>query len=303
MPNFTNKVINRLRYERYKFLVDHHPRPVIDKIWLREYGYKPDWEHPRDINEKIQWLICYGDTSQWPLLADKYRVREYVKQKGYGQLLPELYGVWEDARDIDFDQLPDRFILKCNHDSGSYQIVKKTEGYDKEAIAAYLNSHLNQKYGYRWCEPHYNKIKPLILAQEFLPSTDSFSTALVDYRVWCFNGNPFSIWVDYYQESYQDSHKKFINEYDLNWRVRPHNVFSQNHQDGKGIVPKPTVLQEMLKAAQELSQGLPEARIDFYIVNNHIYFGEITLTSNSGRICHYTNDYLKELGKQIQLPL
>lgn len=284
--------------------MDHYPRPVIDKIWLQEYGYKPDWKHPRDLNEKIQWLICYGDTSQWPMLADKYLVREYVKQKGYVHILPQVYGVWGDAQDIDYNRLPDRFILKCNHDSGSYRIVNKAEGYDKDAIANYLNTQLHTKFGYRWCEPHYNKIRPLVIAQEFLPATDKYSTALVDYRVWCFHGNPFSIWVDYYQDSYQDSHRKFINVYDLNWHVLPQTtVFSHTYQDGKGLVPKPVVLPETLKAARVLSQGLPQSRIDFYIVNSHLYFGEITLTSNRGRITHFSKDYLIELGQQIHLPI
>ena len=78
-------------------MVDHYPRKVLDIIWKREFGYTVDWKNPRDLNEKIEWLICYGDTSKWPLLADKYRVREYVKQKELGHLLPQLYGVWDDA--------------------------------------------------------------------------------------------------------------------------------------------------------------------------------------------------------------
>lgn len=304
MASLLNKVYERLRYEKYKFCVDHYPRPVIDKIWLREYGYKPDWEHPRNLNEKIQWLICYGDTSQWPMLADKHKVRGYVENKGLGHLLPQQYGAWKDARDIDYNLLPDRFILKCNHDSGSYCIIDKAKGYDKNIIVSYFNSHLKQHYGYQYCEPHYNKIEPLVLAQEYLPATDSFSTALVDYRVWCFHGEPFSIWVDYYQDFYLNSHKKFINSYDLHWQVHPeYTVFSNNYQDGKGIVPRPVVLPEMLNAARVLSHGLPESRIDFYIVDNCLYFGEITLTSNRGRITHYTKEYLIEMGQQIHLPV
>ena len=287
----------------YRFLVDHHPRVIIDRIWMREYGYKPDWKNPRDLNEKIQWLICYGDTSKWPILADKYRVQEYVRDKGYGDLLPQLYGVWDDAENIDFERLPDRFILKCNHDSGSYKIVNKKEGYDRDEIISFLNAQLKEKFGYRYCEPHYNRIKPVIIAQEFIESTDdSFSSQLVDYRVWCFHGEPYSIWVDYYSTDYKTTHKKYICLYDLNWTSQPQNErFSDYYRDGSGIVPRPACLSEMLDAAKKLSTGLIEARVDFYIANGKLYFGEITLTSNRGRINHFTKEYLVELGRQIVL--
>ncbi len=292
-------------YERYKYRVDHCPQKIIDLIWQREYGYKIDWNNPKDLNEKIQWLICFGDTSNWPLLADKYRVREYVAKKGLSELLPELYGVWSDARDIDFTKLPEKFILRCNHDSGSTYIIDQSTEYDKEAIIIDLNKHLKKKYGYAFCEPHYNLIKPRVIAQEFLNSnTDSFSTQLVDYRVWCFHGKPYSIWVDYYPDNYRETHHKNIDVYDLNWNHHPEfESFSKRYQDGGGIVPRPENLSEMLDAAQILSENLPEARIDFYIVNGQLYFGEITLTSNRGRITHFTKEYLLELGNQIKLPL
>ncbi|MBR3064649.1 MAG: glycosyltransferase [Bacteroidales bacterium] len=300
MPNFTNKVIDRLRYEKYKFLVDHHPRPVIEKIWLREFGYKPDWKHPRDPNEKIQWLICYGDTSQWPFLADKYRVREYVKQKGYGHLLPKLYGVWDDADDIDFETLPRQFVLKCNHDCGSYTIIDKSLGYDKVLVVSTLRSHTKQKYGYFFCEPHYNNIKPLIIAEEFLVFNNSISFSQIDYKVWCFEGKPYCIFTCHNRNASQLS----ISVYDLDWNVHPEYINTSSHyKDGSGAIPRPKVLKEMLLAAEDLSQDLHEARIDFYVANDQLFFGEITLTSAAGRMNYFAKDYLIELGNQIHLPL
>lgn len=290
----SKRIINRIKWEHYKFLVDHYPRKVLDKIWKREFGYTVDWNNPRDLNEKIEWLICYGDTSKWPLLADKYRVREYVKQKGLGHLLPQLYGVWDDANKIEFSKLPKKFVLKCNHDCGSYQIINKEKGFDKEAIKDKLNKHLKQKFGYRHCEPHYNKIKPLIIAEEFLESTqDTFSTSLVDYKIWCFDGKPNCIFTCYNR----DLLGMETNIYDLNWNVHPeYSVFNNHFRDGKGQIPKPIILEEMLKAASILSKNLPEARIDFYIVDGTLKFGEITLTSSCGRMKYFTEEYLKELG-------
>ncbi len=291
--------IDKLKWERYKFLVNHNPRKVLDKIWEREFGYTVDWNNPRDLNEKIEWLICYGDTSKWPLLADKYRVREYVKQKGLGHLLPQLYGVWDDAKKIDFSKLPKRFILKCNHDCGSYQIINKNKGFDQIKVVEELNKHLKQKFGYRYCEPHYNRIKPLIIAEEFLESTqDSFSFSLVDYKVWCFDGKPYHIWT-YYN---RDHNGTDMNVYDLNWQVYPeYSIFTDYYRNGEGKVPKPALLDEMLNASSILSKGIPQARIDFYIVDNKLYFGEITLTCTGGRMKNYTKEYLIELGNQVKI--
>lgn len=112
-------------------------------------------------------------------------------------MLTKLYGVWTDARSIDFDKLPNKFILKCNHDCGSYCIVNKSCVYDKQAIIKNLNHSLKNKYGYKYCEPHYNKIKPLVIAEEFLEEKidNPISTSLIDYKVWCLDGKPYYIWV------------------------------------------------------------------------------------------------------------
>lgn len=293
----SKRIINRIKWEHYKYLVDHYPRKVLDKIWMRQYGYTVDWNNPCDLNEKIEWLICYGDTSLWPILADKYRVRDYVTQKGLGHILPKLYGVWDDANKIDFSLMPDKFVLKCNHDCGSYHIVNKQNRYDKKQIIEDLNRHLKIQFGYKFCEPHYNKIKPLIIAEEFLDSSDNtFSSSLIDYKVWCFNGKPYSIWACYNR----DHHGTDVNSYDLFWHVHPeHSIFTSYYRNGEGRVPKPQKLDEMLNVASILTKGQPQARVDFYIVDEKLYLGEITLTSMAGRMNFYTKEYLIELGNQV----
>lgn len=285
----------------HDYQVDHCPQRVIDKIWLNIYGYKIDWNHPQDINEKIQWLICFGNTSKWPDLADKYKVRKYIKDKGYEHLLTKLYGVWNDANDIDFNQLPEKFILKCNHDSGTYFIINKTLGYDREEVVNELNKALKRKFGYKNCEPHYNKIKPLIVAEEFLEDDDNtISTSLIDYKVWCFDGKPFSIWVC----RNRNHHGTDTSLFDLDWNYHPeHSAFSSYYRNGGGNIPRPEKLEEMLSTAAVLSRGFPEVRVDFYIVNGKLYFGEMTFTSCMGRTNPYSREYLKVLGQQCILPL
>ena len=292
-------IINKARWEYYKFRVDHFPKLILDKIWKRKYGYTIDWKKPRDLNEKIEWLICYGNTKMWPALADKYKVREYVIERGFGHILPQLYGVWNDATKIDFSKLPEQFILKCNHDSGSYIIVDKQKSFDRSEITEKMNRHLKEKFGYRFCEPHYNKIKPLVIAEEYLESSiDTFSTSLIDYKVWCFDGKPYCIFT-----CHNRTNKGIeTNVYDLNWHVHPeYSVFSNHYRNGNGKIPKPIVLKDMLEAASALSRGLPQARVDFYIINDKLYFGEITLTSCCGRMNYFSKEYLIELGNQIKL--
>lgn len=214
-------------------------------------------------------------------------------------MLPQLYGVYDDANKIDFSKLPNKFILKCNHDCGSYQIINKDKGFDQVKIVEELNKHLKQKFGYRYCEPHYNKIKPLIIAEELLESTqDTFSSSLVDYKVWCFDGKPYSIFTCYNR----DSSGMETNVYDLDWNVHTeHSVFTNHFRDGKGRVPIPFVLKELLDSASILSKDLPQVRIDFYIVEDKLKFGEFTLTSSCGRMKYFTEDYLVELGNQVKL--
>ena len=291
---------HRIDARYFRYCVDHYPKKIIEEIWLRDFGYPIDWKHPRDINEKIQWLIVYSDTREWSRLADKYLVREYVKSKGFEANLTKLYGAWKHAEDIDFDSLPDKFVLKCNHDCGSYCIVDKCKGYDRNAIIRKLNACLMRKFGYNLCEPHYNKISPLVLAEEFLEDNSAFSSSLVDYKVWCFNGRPHSIFVCYGR----DSNGKFTDFYDLSWNSHPEwLIFSERNKNGESRVSKPLCLAEMLEMASILSQGFPEVRIDFYIVNNHIFFGEMTFTDSSGKIRNYAPAILKEFGNLCDLSL
>ena len=184
--------------------------------------------------------------------------------------------------------------------AGSWHIIDKIKGFDKKSIIDDLNQRIKRKFGYLHCEPHYNKIYPQIIAEQFLENEQkSFSSSLIDYKVWCFDGKPFCIFVCYNR----DHSTIDVNVYDTMWNVHPeYSNFTSHCRDGKGRCPKPILLDEMLKAASILSKGQPEARVDFYIVDGKLYFGEITLTSMFGRMDYFTKEYLVELGNQVQLP-
>ena len=276
-------------------MLDHFPAAFIGMEWKRRTGYKLDWAHPRDLNEKIQWLQCYTDTRSWTRLSDKVLVREYVKEKGLGDMLVPLLGVWKHATDIPFAQLPPVFVLKCNHDSGSTHIIRP--GTDLSAVSVQLEQALSRPYGYRHGELHYNRIQPCILAESYL---DSGGIPPIDYKVWCFDGKPYCILVCYNRTP----QSVCLSVYTLDWQLRPEvSVYSTHYIDGGRLLPRPATLPKMLEAAKVLSQGFPQVRVDFYEVGGKPYFGEMTFTSQAGSMDYFTPAFLKELGQQVQLPL
>lgn len=296
-------VVRPLRSTIHRFMVDHFLKHELEKKWLNFAGTPIDWNNPKTLNEKIQWLICFSDTSEWTRLADKILVREFIKQKGFEDILIPLIGTWNDARDIDFDSLPDKCVLKCNHDSGSVVIIDKAKGYDKESAIEKLNGKLKLKYGYASCEPHYNKIKPCVLCEEFVDfelGGKNFSSSPIDYKIFCYNGVPDSILVVYNRniESVE------LETYDLDWNHRPEwEATHIYYRKGRGIVPRPDSLSQMLSAARVLSAGFPQVRVDFYDVKGKLYFGEMTFTSDSGVMPYLSDEYQLRAGKLIDLSL
>ena len=295
--------LKNLKTSLVHFLIDHFPQYFIQRSWKAQYGHKIDWNNPKNLNEVIQWLICRSNISEWSRLTDKYAVREFVKSKGLEHILPKLYGVWNDANDINLESLPEKFVLKCNHDSGSVYIIDKQKGCDFDSIKDELNKKLRVKFGYKCLEIHYNKIKPLIVAEEFLQSNSEelkFSKSLIDYKIWCFNGKAY--WVTCFFG--RTSAGAYIEVHDLDWNYYPeHTVVTDHYFNGGGRVPRPASLDIMIDAAQRLSEGFPQVRVDFYEVNGNVYFGEMTFTSLSGRMDFYSDDFLKIIGDKVVLPI
>ena len=241
----------------------------------------PHFEHPTDLNEKINYLKFYGDTSKWPMLTDKYAVRKYIESIGLGDILVKLYGKWDSVEDINWDVLPNKFVMKCNNGSGDVLICK-----DKSKLDI--------------AEPQYALIKPCIIAEELLDSSTQpcGSSSLVDYKIWCFNGKPHSVWCCYNRKQYYAN----VGVYDLNWQYHPEcSVFTKHYKESSKLLPKPVNFGRMLEIAQRLSKGFPVLRVDLYNVNGHVYFGELTFTSQSGCMNFYSQQYLDETGSIIKL--
>ena len=281
-------------------LVKSHLLTSIGVARLK-YFYKlhrwPDFEHPKDLNEKINWLKFYGDTSQWPMLADKFAVREYVRECGLEDCLIPLIGKWDSVDDIDWDALPQQFVMKCNNGSGDVVVCKDKDKLDIESTKRHFRKCLDEKLSVISGEPHYAKIKPCIIAEQLLDSSaqPSDSNSLVDYKIWCFNGKPA------YIVCYSNRHDKYYSEigvYDLNWSEhREFLKYSAHYKPEHTPMPKPKCLDRMIEIASTLSCGFPEVRVDLYEVNGNVFFGELTFTSSGGYMAHFTQEFLDKMGQ------
>ena len=261
----------------------------------------PDFEHPKDVNEKINWMKFYGDTSQWSLFADKYRVRDYVKSLGLEDTLIPLIGKWETVEDIEWDKLPNQFVMKCNNGSGDVVVCKDKSKLDINKTKEHFRRQLHEKLSILSGEPHYANIKPCIIAEELLDASTQpcDSSSLVDYKIWVFDGKPMFFWCTWNREGYHAN----VATYDLDWHFHPEwSVWTSHYLKPVKQLPKPTCFDRMMEIASLLGKGQPVARIDLYEVNNKVYFGEITMTSQGGYMDYLSQEFLDLMGKHTALP-
>lgn len=264
---------------------------------LEAEGRNYDIRNPKDINEKILWLISHKASKGWGRYADKIAVRDYIASCGLQDLTVPLLGVWKKASDIDFDALPDKFVLKCNHDSGSAIFIDKTEGFNAPEVRRQLEIARKRKFGYLGGELYYNEIPRKILAEAFLEPPDG-ELSIPDYKVWCFDGEPKYIWACYDRTK----ERVAIRLYDTSWVPHDEKVSFSSHWYNAGDRPEPRHFAEMLAAASRLSKGFLEVRVDFYEVGGKLYFGEMTFASMGGRMDYFTPQFLRELGDYCKLP-
>lgn len=284
-----------LKHYYKDFLAAYYPKKYADVLFHDQFGRNINWQNPRDLNEKIQWLAFCTATTLWTLCADKYRMREFVKNEGCADLLVPLYGHWDKAIDIDFDNLPDKFVLKPNHGYGDVIIVKDKRTINQDAIHEQLQRAIDKPWGKETGEFHYLNIKPCIIAEQLLESDDS--AGLVDYKVWCFNGKPHYIFTGSNRDVV--THRVVFNLYTPEWERL--DDYMETKFRNNISVRKPTRLKEMLKYAETLSKKFPEVRVDFYEVNGKLYIGELTFMCNMGRIDFHTPEALVKMGEKLDL--
>lgn len=260
----------------------------------------PNYEHPTDINEKINWIKFYGDTSHWADLADKFKVREYVESLGLKEILVPLYGRWDKASDVNWNTLPNQFVLKVNNGCGDVLVCCDKERLNKSFVVKEYDKLVSTIYGDVTGEPHYAKIQPCIIAEKLLDiKKQPISTSsLIDYKIWCFNGKPYCTFCAWNRSSKGID----VGVYDIEWNYHPEwLVFTSHYRKGKELIPKPINYEYMLEIAARLSFGFPVLRVDLYEVDAKIYFGELTFTSLGGFMDYFTPEVLIDMGNHVVL--
>lgn len=281
----------------HKYQVSKNPLKEMERVYKKVFHKIPDIEHPRNLIEKIYWLQLHSDTSLWTKCADKYLVRDYVKECGLGEFLPRLYGKWDSANDIPFDEMPANYILKTNNGCGTCFIVRDGK-VERDEVKKKLTRWLKVPYGFSGAQIHYTKIKPCIIAEELLESSEADKKisphSVIDYKVWCFNGEPDCIWVAYDRTN---SHANMA-LYDTMWQAHPEhlvNIKSKTYLP-EVVIEKPKCLDEMLDIARKLSKPFKEVRVDFYVIKNKPVIGELTFTTGYG---YLTEDYYRYMGSKF----
>lgn len=251
-----------------------------DKLYLqmlyRLLMHKPlNLKNPKSFNEKLQWLKLYNRKHQYTLMVDKLKVKDYVADLiGEEYIIPTL-GVWENAKDVDFNSLPDKFVIKCNHNSGQGLYICKNKSEMNEAeVRSNLQKALETDYFIRFREWPYKDVERRIIAEKYIEDKSSVDGDLKDYKFMCFNGKVHCSFVC--SERKTDLKVSF---FDRDWMPMP---FERHYPRSNNPIPKPVHYEEMIRLAEVLSKGIPFVRVDFYDVEDKIFFGELTFFPGSG---------------------
>lgn len=299
MTNNTNKYTDKIRWIKW-ILGKRISHFLPDKIYLSllfkaKMGTEIDWNDPKTFNEKLQWLKLFDRNPLYATLADKYKVREYISKKIGEEYLIPLIGVWDKFEDIDFQTLPSQFVLKCTHDSGGIVICKDKKKLDIEAAGKKIDKSLKNNYFYHAREWPYKNIEPRIICEKYMVDESGFD--LKDYKLMCFNGKVKCTFVCSNRNSGGGMN---IDIFDNNWALMPFG--RPGHPNSANLIAKPKNFDQMLKIAEALSKDMPFLRVDFYEINDKLYFGELTFYPASGFGKFSPESFDNLLGDWIELP-
>lgn len=278
----------------YRFLF----RFVPDSIWIRLQYYRnigrwPDLTNPKTFNEKLQWLKLHDRNPLYTKLVDKYEVKKIVaEQIGNEYVIPTL-GVWDKFDDIDFDKLPNQFVLKCTHDSGGLIVVKDKSKLDIGAAKKKINKCMKMNYYWTFREWPYKNVKPRIIAETYMEDESGYE--LKDYKVFCFNGVPKALFI----ATDRGIHKTKFDFFDADLNHLPMKQYYPNNPKIK--IPDPEGIKKMFELAHVLTKNFKHCRADFYDINGKIYFGELTFSHFSGMQAMEPREWDEKFGSWLVL--
>lgn len=304
IKRYLNSLYKVITNKDYRFLIlsgQGFYDNMDDEAYLkRKYracmGKELNLGSPQTFNEKLQWLKLHDRKPEYTTMVDKYAVKKYVADIiGEEYIIPTL-GVWNHFDEIDFDKLPNQFVLKCTHDSGGIVICKDKNKLDLKLAKKKMEKCLKRNYYWSSREWPYKDVKPRIIAEQYIEDNNK-EGFLTDYKFFCFNGKMKCMYVSV------NSHtaKQKIQFFDRNYNLLP--IRRDDYLVFDEIPKKPNHLDDMIKIAEQLSRNIPHTRIDFYYIQNRIYFGEITFFTGSGFIPFSEKKWDYKLGSWIKLPI
>lgn len=270
--------------------------PVVASKYLYRIhtGKKLDLKNPRDFNEKLQWLKLYWRPSLVVQCADKYEVRKYAKERGCQAILNDLYGVYTEASQIQWEKFPQKFVLKATHGCDFNIICRNKDKIDKVQSIKKLEHWLKIDCSKYYAEMHYSRIKPRIICEKYIQPKNGFLP--IDYKVFCFNGTPVFVRVGRRNETDLSVEHFYL---DTKWTELD---IVKNKQRYEKLPSKPLSFDKMLSYAKILAKDFPFVRIDFYDYKNKPILGEMTFTPSACMATYYKEESLKKLGDMLILP-
>lgn len=282
------KILKRIK-EFLRFLPD---KAYIQLYYFAQFKHFCNLKNPKTYNEKLNWLKLNDRNPEYTKMVDKYEVKKYVSNIiGKEYIIPTL-GIWDKFDDIDFDELPEQFVLKCTHDSEGVVVVKDKSSFDVDKARKKINEALKCNFYYIGREWPYKNIKPRIIAEKYME--DEECGELRDYKFFCFNGEPKAMFI----ASDRGIGETKFDYYDLNFN---HLNIIQHYPNSKLKIEKPKNFDKMIELAKILSKNLIHVRVDFYEVNGKVYFGELTFYHFSGFQPFIPEEWDYKFGELINL--
>lgn len=277
--NKLKKIANNPKLPILYFLNSKLSRFLSDKLFLKiDYytymGKRLNLKNPKTFNEKLQWLKIWDRNPRYIDLVDKYEVRKEISHLIGEEYLIPLIDVYDDYRQIKFDELPNEFVLKPNHTSGNVYICRDKSQIDYVALEKEIQQWMKREYFWIHREWPYKSVRPRIICEKLM--IDDSGSELKDYKFLCFNGKVKCLFVGLNRDSEQGLNVDF---YDLDWNLLP---FERHYPNSDSSIPKPKNLEKMVELAEILSKNIPFVRVDFYEVEGNIYFGELTFYPGGG---------------------
>ena len=284
-----------IRIGQNSFLRKMSDEKYLKLIFKDKFGYALDLKNPQTFNEKLQWLKLYDRKPIYTTMVDKYDVKKYVADAiGEEYIIPTL-GVWESFDEIDFDALPEQFVLKCTHDSGGLVICRDKSKLNKASAKEKIDRCMKRNYYWANREWPYKDVKPCIIAEKYME--DEETAELRDYKFFSFDGDTKAMFIA--TERANENEETKFDFFDMDYN---HLDFRNGHPNATTLPAKPQNFELMHALADKLSIGIPQVRVDFYEVNGQVYFGEMTFFHWSGLKPFEPKEWDKIFGEWIKLP-